>query len=184
MARARRRFSWRRELLILFVFLAAALVMKYVRKPSEPVEFAGHFRAVDGDTLTIDRARLRIRGIDAPERAQQCGTAGRLWSCGDAATRALRARLPGLTCKAHSHDKYRRLLVRCRTATGDLGAELVSAGAAVGYGSEYRAEEDAARKARLGVWSGPFERPELWRRNHRPQADIGNLSDFFGRLFQ
>jgi hypothetical protein len=46
-------------------------------------EFAGTVRVVDGDTMSIREHRLRLAGIDAPEKAQTCRRDGRTWHCGD-----------------------------------------------------------------------------------------------------
>ena len=40
----------------------------------------------DGDTIRSGQLRIRLHGIDAPERQQQCTTPeGRRWACGNAA---------------------------------------------------------------------------------------------------
>lgn len=46
--------------------------------------------AVDGDTLRVGEATIRLFGIDAPEGRQTCAAAaGSEWACGDAATTRL-----------------------------------------------------------------------------------------------
>lgn len=158
----------RRHLLIMLLFLGLAGIYSLYGMLAPVTELTGPFRAVDGDTLTHDGLRLRIRGIDAPERRQLCGAAGKRWPCGLEAGRVLGARLDGLRCEMRGLDKYRRRLAVCRTPAGDLGAEMVRLGYAVAYG-RYAAEEAEARAARRGIWSGPFERPQDWRKAHRPQ---------------
>ena len=50
---------------------------------------SGPARLIDGDTLEIRGTRVRLHVIDAPESAQRCRSAGRVWSCGRDAARAL-----------------------------------------------------------------------------------------------
>lgn len=159
----------RRNVLIFLIFLGFAGVYSFGRGGTSLQELSGSFRAVDGDTLTLDGLRIRIKGIDAPERRQLCGPDGRRWPCGLEAGRALAARAGNLRCVLKGLDKYQRRLAVCRTASGDLGAELVRLGHAVGYGA-YGREEAEARLARRGLWTGPFERPEDWRKAHRPKG--------------
>ena len=68
-------------------------------------------------------------------------------------------------------DRYGRTVAVCRVNGLELGAEMVARGWAVDYEAYshgyYRAEESAARTARLGIWSGQFELPAEWRRRHR-----------------
>lgn len=180
---SRRRPSFRiwRELAILLIFLA--LAGGYALLSRKPAAFftQGPFVAVDGDTLTIDGMRLRIRGIDAPERRQLCGEGRAQWACGLEARRALAARLAGLSCEVKGQDKYRRRLARCRMPAGDLGAAMVREGLAVAYG-DYEAEEAEARRARRGLWSGPFLRPEDWRKAHRRKAEMEDVPDMLDIL--
>jgi endonuclease YncB( thermonuclease family) len=47
----------------------------------------GPARVVDGDTIQLRDARVRLEGIDAPEAKQTCINArGREWDCGRAAS--------------------------------------------------------------------------------------------------
>lgn len=78
-------------------------------------------------------------------------------------------RLPGLVCSLRGVDKYRRRLATCRMPSGDLGADMVRQGFAVAYG-DYAREEAEAQAARRGIWSGPFDRPQDWRKAHRPKG--------------
>src|SRR5262249_36879565 len=127
---------------------------------------------VDGDTIRIDGIPIRLEGIDAPEKAQACTTAGgRPWPCGQVATRRLRDRIGArpVTCRPRALDRYRRVLARCRLPDEtDLNAWLVREGWAVasGFSRVYAAEEAEAMAARRGIWAGPFMTPSEWRRQH------------------
>ena len=127
----------------------------------------------DGDSLRSDKLRIRLFGIDAPEKNQQCsGADGAKWDCGTAAQKALAALVasaPQLQCDLIDIDRYRRLVMRCFAGKTDLGAALVRAGLALAYrkySSIYIADEDSAKTAKLGMWAGAFTAPWAWRRSH------------------
>ena len=133
---------------------------------------------VDGDSLTIDGARIRLAGIDAPERAQSCSLAGMSHPCGDEAREHLAGLIgrAAVACTWGRLDKYGRRLARCRVGETDLGAAMVRAGWAVAYGG-FEAEEAEARAHGRGLWSGRFEWPEDFRRSHRPGGAMRLFGD-------
>jgi endonuclease YncB( thermonuclease family) len=84
----------------------------------------------DGDSFSIDKRKLRLRGIDAPELKQSCQDEnGHDWACGRAAQGALTLLLsePGLTCEAEALDRFGRALASCSTSTTpDIAARQVA----------------------------------------------------------
>jgi endonuclease YncB( thermonuclease family) len=135
---------------------------------------SGKPRIVDGDTIELSGTRIRLEGIDAPERGQECIDGQKQpYDCGAAAVRTLVELAKGQTinCDATGEDRYGRTLAVCRLATGvDLNAELVRTGRAVAfrrYSTRYVTEEDEARRAHLGLWAGTFEHPGCWRAHKR-----------------
>ena len=157
------------------LFFMAGLVFVSSLSTADPASRAGAVLAgpaviVDGDTLEVAGRRIRLEGIDAPETAQTCGTAsGEQWPCGRAATKAL-SQLIGtaeIACDVVGNDKYNRVLAVCYAEGQELNATLVATGSAwafVKYSTRYVAEEDAARRAALGIWQGPAEPPWDYRR--------------------
>lgn len=161
--------------------LLALLILAAVRLPppsSSPAPEAppapladiiqGPARVIDGDTLEIDARRIRLHGIDAPERSQTCDSATRAWRCGRAATQALRAQIAGreVTCEVLDEDRYGRQVSRCGAGGEDLGAWMVAHGHALAYRRYSLAYVDQERRARLagiGLWSGQFVDPETYR---------------------
>lgn len=125
----------------------------------------------DGDTVTIAGTRLRLAGIDAPERTQTCRRDDRGYPCGETAKDHLEALIGGrrLDCTWETRDKYGRGLARCRVGGVDLAATMVRDGWAVAYGG-FEAEEAEARRGRRGLWAGRFEWPEDFRRRERGEA--------------
>jgi endonuclease YncB( thermonuclease family) len=133
----------------------------------------GTARVIDGDTLEVAGERVRLYGIDAPEKGQTCrGPRGRVWPCGRVATRTLEALIAGrpVVCQATVRDRYGRAIARCRVARTDLSAWMVAAGWALAYrcySARYLPEEETASRARRGLWSGRFELPWAHRQRRR-----------------
>ncbi|MBX6375267.1 MAG: thermonuclease family protein [Acetobacteraceae bacterium] len=129
----------------------------------------GRARVIDGDTIEVAGRRVRLHGIDAPERDQACERGGRSYACGEEATRALAQLLAGreVRCAGRGQDRYGRVLAVCRAGGADIGEAMVRAGWAVAfrrYAEDYASAEAAARRERLGLWAGRFDAPEDWRR--------------------
>lgn len=155
----------------------------------------GPVRVIDGDTLEISGERVRLFGIDAPERDQRCtDAAGRPWACGARATEALRDLTKGraVRCSGEEQDRYGRLVARCAVAGRDLGAAMVRDGMAFAYrrySLDYVAEEGQAKAAKRGIWAGTAENPAAVRAGARPVqaapkgcAIKGNISSR-GRIY-
>ncbi len=112
----------------------------------------------DGDTLVVldgtAQVRVRLHGIDCPERGQAFGAAARRFASSLAFGKSV-------TVRSLGKDRYGRLLGEVVLSDGrSLNRELVAAGMAWHY-ARYsddealaRAEREA-RKARVGIWSEP-----------------------------
>jgi endonuclease YncB( thermonuclease family) len=135
--------------------------------------FSGVAHVTDGDTIRVDNVRVRIQGIDAPEKAQTCErTDSASYACGSEATAYLRLMAEGrvVSCVAQAIDKYQRTVASCAVDGKDLGSEMVLSGHAVAfrrYTSIYDAQEMQARNARRGLWNGTFTDPSDYRRLKR-----------------
>ena len=133
---------------------------------------SGLARVVDGDTLDVAGARVRLHGIDAPESAQRCRASGRSWPCGREAARALASRIGDqrIFCEERDRDGYGRVVAVCAVAGLDLNEWMVSEGWAFAYrrySRDYVAAESRARAARRGIWRGEAVAPWEWRRGRR-----------------
>jgi endonuclease YncB( thermonuclease family) len=134
----------------------------------------------DGDTLTIlDSARvqhrIRIAGIDAPEKSQ---------AFGEAAKQSLARIVHGRQVEAHcpKRDRYGREVCSVFVGTRDVGLEQVRAGYAWWYREyaheqtrddrvTYEAAEAEARQARRGLWHDPApQQPSAFRRGRASGA--------------
>lgn len=154
---------------------ATAIALSAFMVPAAAEPLIGRASVIDGDTLEIHGARIRLEGIDAPESrqvriakddAEKVGQVGPLTSgqpgqkipCGRRAAFFL-ADLIGerpVTCTPDGRDRYRRVLARCTVDGTDIGRTLVRAGWALAYtkySTEYSADEEAARQAWAGLWA-------------------------------
>ncbi len=165
-----------------FVLLAilALFALKMNNRPE--IVQNGSFYAIDGDTLSANGERLRLKDIDAPECRQRCQRNGTDWACGEEARKALATMIKSGApeCRGRERDRYGRLLVTCAAGNIDINAAMVRNGMAVSYGG-YASEERSARQAKAGLWASDFERPSDYRREER-MAD-GNDNDPIAGLF-
>ncbi|MFN7000548.1 thermonuclease family protein [Elioraea tepidiphila] len=128
----------------------------------------GRASIIDGDTIEVRGRRIRLHGIDAPEKAQTCLRNGWLWECGRDATAALDRLIGGrtVTCTELDVDHYGRSVAQCLLNGQDVNAWMVRNGWAVAYrrfSDAYVGAEAEARAARRGIWSSRFEMPESHR---------------------
>jgi endonuclease YncB( thermonuclease family) len=146
---------------------------------NQPAVITGLGRVVDGDTLDVGQTRVRLEGIDAPEKAQTCQTAaGESWPCGKAAADFLRtmAQQRDLACDRTGADKYRRTLAMCFEDGININEAMVRAGMAwafIRYSREYVDAEADARARKVGVWQGPAEAPWDFRHGAWQMAELG-----------
>ncbi|MDF2994453.1 MAG: thermonuclease family protein [Xanthobacteraceae bacterium] len=157
------------SVLVAAVLIAVALLAeRFAGWLVPPVTGAMH--VVDGDSFELGEERVRLDGIDAPELHQDCGPSSngsgtKPWPCGRAARDALRkaAAKGAVSCRPIGTDVYGRSLSMCEAGGVDLARELVAQGLAVATGLAYARAQDEARRAKRGIWAGPFEQPASWR---------------------
>ncbi len=138
----------------------------------------GNPSVVDGDTLDFGGERVRLFGIDAPERAQTCTRDGQAWACGEDAKALLQALVSNnrVSCRHRDTDRYGRSVATCSVARLDLSDAIARAGFAVAlaqFGADYVPAAESAKSARLGIWSGEFQAPADFRANdpgHRAEV--------------
>ncbi len=128
----------------------------------------------DGDTIRVLDAqkhefRVRLEGVDSPEKGQPFGDAARDATSRLAFGKQVRVRVSGL-------DDFGRTLGRVEVGGFELNRELVVQGMAWRYkysrDPELGAAEEKARAERRGLWRDPHPvQPWEWRQaNHRPRS--------------
>lgn len=129
----------------------------------------GGARVIDGDSLMVRDAEVRLFGIDAPELSQTCTRAGQSWACGSAAADHLGRLIAGkqVTCSPVGIDQYGRTLARCSAGSTEINRAMVASGYALAfrrYSFDYISAEETAKAYKRGIWSGTFQLPSDVRR--------------------
>lgn len=151
--------------------MGLCLILAGSPAPSETLTITGALEVIDGDTLSIGPAVIRLSGIDAPEKAQRCNLPdGTTWACGRSATRFLVDLIASgdLDCVPQSRGPYGRLISTCTVDGVDIGLAMIEAGLAwafIRYSNEFVEHEAVARDSGLGVFQAPTETPWDWRDN-------------------
>lgn len=154
----------RRVILALFALIPLVLSAQILR--GDVVKIS------DGDTFTLlvngnEQVRVRIDGIDAPEKGQAFGNrakeylSGLIWG-------------ESITVRVSKTDRYGRSIGKVSTPTiDDVGLEMIKAGYAWQYrdyndDKSYTTAENNARKLLKGLWQdrNPI-RPQDFRKRKR-----------------
>lgn len=175
--------------LLLLVFLAVGGPAPFAAGAG-PSGAGGHaydavvLRVQDGDSIIARRIgqtrsqRLRISGIDAPERGQPHA---------DASRKALEALVGGRRIRVLpiKTDPYRRTVATLTAGEQDIGLALIEGGHAwyfrryrrdlpAGLRKPYERAEARAREAGIGLWRDPAAQPpwdyRMRLRNQRREA--------------
>ena len=166
-------------ILILFLFSFSA----YSQDSSDPDSYGssyvrGNAKVVDGDTIVIKNLRIRLFGIDAPEKNQICKINSKAYNCGHTSTEALKSLINGhrVLCQWKNLDVYGRPLAICSVpgrmegSTVILNGMMVISGNAVAYkkySKKYLDSENSAKESKIGIWQGEFDMPWDWRRKYK-----------------
>lgn len=154
----------------------------FVAQKSVALESHGRALVVDGDTLVVQGATIRLHGIDAPETDQLCLDAiGAHWTCGIMSRQKLAEHIGSrpVSCTHLGYDRYKRIISDCYAENENLNAWMVREGFAlayVKYSSDYISEETAARNDKRGMWAGAFIAPWIWRHRDKRTTVLGALS--------
>lgn len=154
-------------ILFLLLILPSLALSDYLKCPCKVVKVA------DGDTINVlDRTKtqhkIRLQGIDAPERKQAFGNKSR---------QNLAKYVAGKNVKVeyNKRDKYGRIVGKLIYNSRDINLRQVEDGFAWHY-KEYQNEQSAkdrslysnaeidARKRKLGIWPAKAMPPWEWRR--------------------
>ena len=146
-------------------------------------------RVTDGDTIVVLDAskvqhKIRLTGIDAPERSQAFGTKSK---------EHLADLVAGKTVEVDysKYDRYGRILGKVIVKGEDVNLEQVEAGMAWHY-KKYQGEQSAsdrvkysdaeleARRHKLGLWNDPGPIPP-WEYRQAKREHMNDLESFVGK---
>ena len=168
----------------LFLVISICLIFFFLTykdvKSQEPKIISGIAKVIDGDTLKIKKNKIRLFGIDAPESKQLCQKTwlsisflsfNKNYPCGRISAKKLKEKIDSkyVTCKSFNKDKYKRFIAECYRDKTNINRWMVLNGYAVAYkkySKKFVAQENLAKKDKLGLWAGSFELPWEWRKKN------------------
>ena len=135
----------------------------------------GEVQVTDGDTIILQGQKIRLDGIDAPEKNQLCQQNKEPWLCGREATKALKTLLENteagsVKCEGSTRDRYKRLIGTCYYKDLNVNEWMVENGWAMAYrfySKRYVPNEIQAQENKFGIWRGEFVPPWDWRKGKR-----------------
>ena len=174
-------FYTKKKLIILIIISSIFFILTYSDVRSENInKISGFAKVVDGDTIKINSKKIRLYGIDAPEKKQKCKKTyltisfmsfTKDYMCGEVSTEKLIKKInkQKLNCNILDVDRYKRLIGECFKRNINLNSWMVSNGYAVAYrkySKKYVSDEINAKNNKLGIWQGKFEMPWDYRRKN------------------
>jgi len=106
-------------------------------------------RVIDGDTFVSNGQKIRLWGIDAPEKEDPYFFASKLY---------LETILEGapFSCYYINTDRYKRFVMRCYSGEHDIASDMVRMGLAKDYKKYskgyYSDDEKFAKENKYGMW--------------------------------
>lgn len=175
-----------KKLLLCLLFISATLVAVSASRNhtnySDPAKvITGKvIRVADGDTLTILNAenkqiKIRLYGIDAPEKAQDFGNKSR-------EKLAILVAGKDIAVTVLDIDRYGRSVGRINIEGREVAEEMLKAGMVWVYTSyceipeckQWKQLETQAKTAKIGLWSNPTaQEPWLWRKAQKSPSKEG-----------
>ena len=131
---------------------------------------ADNIKIIDGDTIIINKEKIRFSGIDTPELKQTCQKNNKIYYCGIKAKRILIRKIGKNVpkCIKEGKDIYKRTLAECFINGESLSVFLVRSGYAFAYrkySKKFISDEEFAKANNLGMWSMKFQYPWEYRKS-------------------
>ena len=168
----------------LFLVISICLIFFFLTyndvKSKEIKIISGIAKVIDGDTIRINNNKIRLFGIDAPEKKQQCQkpwltisifTFNKDYQCGEISTNKLKMKINNkfVMCKSSNKDRYKRFIAECYKDDINVNSWMVRNGYAFAYkkySKKFLSQENIAKMEKLGLWAGTFELPWEWRKKN------------------
>ena len=163
-------------------FLFSFLILFFsIKVNSQEKKIEGLAIVTDGDTVKISNQKIRLFGIDAPEMKQKCKkpfisisflTLNKEYDCGVVSTNKLKKKIfnKEISCVVTNKDRYGRFIGECFYKNMNINSWMVENGYALAYlkySKKFQNQELNAKKNKLGIWQGPFEKPWDWRKKNK-----------------
>ena len=173
-----KQWNWQKKIFLKSIF-CLFLVFNHA---SAAIIFAGYVKVSDGDTIKISKYKIRLHGIDAPEKKQICQrpylnlvffSLYEDYFCGEFVTNKLKELIENKLIECRVNDKkdfFGRYLGVCYKNNLNINQWLVENGYAVAfikYSKDYVKFEEIAKKNKVGIWSGKFLMPWEWRKKKK-----------------
>ena len=175
-------FFTKRKAIILIIICSIFFILTYNDVKSKEFKIiSGTALVTDGDTIKINKNKIRLLGIDAPELNQYCYNNLQKYPCGKASKEWLKMIINNseISCLYSEKDRYKRILGICYLSDADslsdlkkiklfeINSLIVRSGNALAYrkySKKYIDDEDYARINKKGIWIGKFDMPWDFRR--------------------
>lgn len=135
--------------------LCVGLIAAPIVRAQNAHDRTGTASVIDGDTLEIHGVRIRLDGVDAPERGKSCGDVNVYQRAAQALDRFVEGRTV-LCMISGAPDRYGREIGQCNVAGASVNEFMVAQGWARDWrrysGGAYADEEAEARAAGRGIW--------------------------------
>ncbi len=163
---------------ILSTMTAVMITILILYVPPASAQIIGNATVIDGDTIEIRNIRVRLFGIDAPEKRQTCQTTkNKSYPCGQRSKNYLRRLIGNRTvrCDDLGQAKFGRRWGQCFSNNLNLQSAMVRTGHARAYrvhSNDYLVEQKHAQTNEAGIWQGFHVRPgryrKCWRKGRSP----------------
>ena len=174
-----KQWNWQKK-----IFLKSVFFLFFVFNPvSAEIFIVGNAKVSDADTIKISNYKIRLHGIDAPEKKQICQrpylnlgffSLYEDYFCGEFATDKLKKFIENeliIECRVNDKkDFFGRHLGVCYKNNININQWLVENGHAVAfikYSKDYVKFEEIAKKNKVGIWCGKFLMPWEWRKKKK-----------------
>ena len=152
------------------IFLSFILIFSFSYLFAENI--SNNIKVTDGDTIVINKEKIRFVGIDTPELKQTCTKDDKKIFCGEIAKSLLIKKIGNEIpkCISEGKDRYNRVLAECFVNGESLSSFLVRSGYAFAYrkySKKFVKDEDYAKTNNLGMWNMQFQYPWDWRKKNK-----------------
>ena len=174
-----KQWNWQKKIFLKSFFI----LFLFFNTVNAEIFIIGYANVSDADTIKISNYKIRLHGIDAPEKKQLCQkpyfnlgifSLYEDYLCGEFATNKLKEFIDSefiIECKVKvKKDFFGRHLGTCFKNNTNINQWLVENGYAVAftkYSKDYIKYEEIAKNNKSGIWSGKFLMPWEWRKKKK-----------------